>query len=257
MILSLTAVIALANPLFGQIDAGVRPKIVNRVIIVPKVEFNIDHVRRLAQQFLNGQDGAAASILRLLMVPDETSRASNFIHGLPGVSYTSTVDLIRQAGGLPKGPLARLFAMSGAAKLSYVDQGDLAEELLTGTADPTILRDNSYTYEFLHFTMTEAGAALRGDKLFLDVYLKASPRVSVSSSVRVFDTLREITKVQNLTVHVRSDAWFMGDPEYPLVPAFTRPLIVPNELEYKIAPQLDCSVVRGRGVRCAGQNFAP
>jgi len=88
----------------------------------------------------------------------------------------------------------------------------------------------------------------------LDVYLRASPGVSVRGCLRVFEILRGITKIDNLTIHVRSDAWFMEDDQYPLFAAFTKPLAIPNELDYLTASRLSCSFVRDK-VRCSGQNF--
>jgi hypothetical protein len=256
LIVSIAAGATLAGPLVGQVNVVLSPPgIVDQSIVIPKADFSLDRVRTLAQKFLQEHDGKSASLLRLLMVPDEASRANNLVHGIPGNTYASAVDLIRRAGGLPSGPLARLLVLNGGAKLSYLENGGLIEETLSGASDQTTIRDGNYSYEFLHFRLTKPRPGLRADKYFLDVYFKASPSVSVSSCVRVFEALRQGMNVE-LSVHVRSDSWFMEDDQYPLVPAFTRALTIPTELEYIIAQRLACSLVRGQ-VRCSGQNFFP
>jgi hypothetical protein len=246
----------LPSALFGQSKVRLSPpRVVDQSIVIPRADLNLDHVRTLAKKFLQEHDAKSATLLRLLMVPDEVSRANNLIHGLPDSTYASTVGLIRRAGGLLSGPLARLLVVNGGAKLSYLDHGALIEETLSGASEQTTIRDGIYSYELLHFRLTKPGPALRADKYFLNIYLKASPNVSVSSCVRVFQTLRQRMNVE-LSVNVRSDSWFMEDDQYPLIPAFTKPLRIPTEFEYIIAQRLSCSPVREK-VRCSGQNFFP
>src|SRR5260221_8707840 len=100
-------------------------------------------------------------LLRVLIIPDEASRANNFVHGLPGNTYASTIDLIPRAGGLPSGPLARLLVLNGGAKLSYLENGGLIEETFSGASDQTTIRDSNYNYEFLHFRLTKPGPGIR------------------------------------------------------------------------------------------------
>jgi hypothetical protein len=91
---------ALASPLAAQVNAVLSPPgVVDQTIVIPRADFSLDHVRTLAQKFLQEHNAKSTSLIRLLMVPDEASRANNLIHGLPANTYASTVDLIvAQAG---------------------------------------------------------------------------------------------------------------------------------------------------------------
>ncbi len=225
--------------------------IVDRGIVIGAT-FDHGQVRRQALEFLH-QEAAGASIARLLIAMDEQSLERNYGHGTPNNTYSSTIADIDRIG-IPKGPMARLLAIGGKGKLSYLENGIVTEEILSDSPDPTIFHEGEYSYELLHFTLTKS--RLRGEPHFLTVYFKASPGVSMSNCVRIYKALRDLTKIEQLAIVVRGDPWFMDEQRYPAVPAFTRPLNVPNAVQYMTGARVACSLV-GDEVRCSGRNFLP
>ena len=247
-VLSLSAAISIAS---GQIVRDQRgPGIVDRGIAVPK--FSREEVKRMAQDFLQ-DEAKGASIARLLIAPDQASLVSNYGHGTPHNTYQSTVAEIEHAG-MPKGPMARVLAIGGRAKLSYLEKGILTEEMLSGSSDPTILRDGNHSYELLHFVLTQSH--LRGEPYFLTLYLKASPNLSITSLSRIYTSLHQLTKIDDLTIDARRDPWFLETQLYPAVPVFTRPLEIPNAIHYMIGADVSCGLM-DRKFNCSGRNFRP
>jgi len=234
-----------------------RVRIVDQGVVIPRSEFNIDRIRNDALRFLRDNDAKSTFLLRWMAAVDHSSLEKNYVHGTPlHNSYESTVGVIHRDGGLPKGPLARVLALGGAAKLSYLDQGALKEEILSGGSDdPTKIREGTHRYELLHFVFHKLGAAsLPPHEYSLDLFLKAEPELSVGSSVRVFERFRKLTSIEDLFIHIRTDSWFMEADQYPLVLAFTSPLTIPNSLQYRVSPSLGCALVSGK-VQCTGSNF--
>jgi hypothetical protein len=247
-ILGLIVAISLAS---GQTVRDQRgPGIVDRGVVA--LHFSREEVKRMAQDFLQGE-AKGTSIARLLIAPDQASLVSNYAHGTPHNTYQSTMAEIERAG-MPKGPMARLLAIGGRAKLSYLEKGALTEEVLPGSSDPTIFRDGNYSYELLHFVLSQSH--LRGDPYFLTLYLKASPGVSINSLSRIYNSLHQLTKIENLSIEARRDPWFLETQQYPAVPVFTQPLAIPNSIRYIIGPAVSCGLMDGR-FNCTGHNFEP
>jgi hypothetical protein len=247
-VLSLIVAISLAS---GQIVRDQRGSgIVDRGVVVSN--FSREEVKRMAQDFLQSE-AKDTSIARLLIAPDQPTLLANYYHGTLHNTYESTVAEIEHAG-MPKGPMARVLAIRGRAKLSYLEKGVLTEEMLFGSSDPTIFRDGNYSYELLHFVLTQSH--LRGNPYFLTLYLKASPSVSITSLSRIYSALHQLTTIDELRIEIRRDPWFLETQQYPAVPVFTRPLEIPNSVHYIIGPAVSCSLM-DRKFNCAGRNFGP
>jgi hypothetical protein len=231
------------------------PSILDRGVVVGNL--NREQAKYMAQDFLQ-QEGKRNSIARLIIGLDRYSVDMNYAHGTPHNTYASTVADVERAG-FPKGPIARVLAIAGQAKFSYLENGHLTEEVLSGTSgDPIVFHEGKYAYELLHFKLTAPRpGAIRGDPYFLTVYLKAPPSVSLSSFIRIYRMLSKLTRINDLDVVVRPDPWFMEDQLYPAVLAFTQPLQIPNSVQYLGAARVSCALVHGRGVLCTGRNFLP
>jgi len=212
-----------------------------------------DFVKQRAIAFLRQTDPVA--IRRLILAPNSDLLSYNYGHGaLHNVSYQSTMEQIER-DGLPKGPMARLLALGNIGKFSYFENGQLREEFIGANEDPTVFMDGDYRYELLHFTFSTP-EGMPKDKYPVRLFFKASPNVSVSSAVRLYSRLRQLLTVGQLSLYIRTDPWFMGDPFFPAAMLFTKPSEIPNTVRYMIAPSLTCGPFNS-ATSCSGQNFLP
>ena len=225
------------------------PGIVDRGVVIPV--FTRDEVKRIAEEFLR-DEAKGASIARLIIATDSQHLLENYSHDSPNVSYQEAAAEIER-NGIPKGPMARVLSVHGRAKISYMEEGRLTEENLD-SGDPTVFREGGYSYELLHFNITQSH--LQGDPWFLTVYLKASPGVSIASCARIYEMLRHLTGLADLTIAVRPDPWFLDTYRYPAVLAFTRPLDLPNSIAFMSAAAVSCNLVSNQ-ITCTGRNFVP
>ena len=247
------------GPLKPVVQTEVEKKaagIVDRGVVVPRSSFNLDQVRRMATDFLQNE-AKGASIARLMIGPNALAVDQNYGHGAPhNNTYQSTVEGIKH-NGFPSGPVARVLSVGGRAKISYWEGGQLTEDVLSGTSDPTVLHEGRYAYEILHFILNyPLHQTILDRNVFVTIYLKASPTVSAASCARLYAIIRKLTTAGDLLIHIRTDPWFMEEMHYPAVLVFTKPLVVPNSVHYLIGSSITCGTMDNH-INCSGLNFSP
>jgi hypothetical protein len=239
--------------------------VIDHTVVLPAGRLNQVAATALASEFLD-RYGSENRILILTMGEDELEVRACLYHyyepiGSEGRGETET--LVRflknvRSMGPPKRPLARVLSIHGNALLSYRDSSGLSERVIRGTHDPTRLRVASIDYQLVFVSLGIASAAVaERDRYSVTFYARASPRISLSSSVALLRRLRPLVSTDHFSAMIRPDAWFVEIPSYPLIPVFTKDLSVPNAGEYYLAPSVNCGHHRRFGVRCNGRNFQP
>lgn len=245
---------------FGQAPAQVvfhesrSPAVIDRAVIVPPERFNTRFIEQLSRQFLS-EVGAGAPLARVTFATSERSLMRTMVHGTPASNtYENTMAMINGLG-LPEVPIARLIAVQGVALLSYRDKNGYDEHIVAGAADPTHFAIQGTDFQLLHFRLTEPGPALQPDDYSLTMFFKALPDVSISACVALTERMRDLTKVPQLSVEVRRDAWFIGAFIFPAVFPFAKDLNPPTALEYMVRPHTACGFSHRGKIRCSGTNF--
>jgi hypothetical protein len=240
--------------------------IVNRAIIIPRQQFNRTHVEALCRSFLKEHEGNY-KLLRLLIGTDEFDLARSLYHSInrPLTAKSALEDL--KKFGLPKQPIARLFARGGRALVSYIGpDGKFDEWLLLGASDPTSIKLGDVTCRLLHLHFSGPEYAMRKDFVpkgppkdpyVVDLYFQCGPRVSATNAATLTRMFAKELGRENVTVHTRSDTWFVEDPQFPDVYRFQRQIVVPMLYEALGRPSVSCSVGGPRGLGCAGTSFVP
>jgi hypothetical protein len=226
----------------------------DRGIVVPASELNRERFEQLAKEFLK-KEGQQPILQRLIVAPDKEALLANYVHGTPQDSPESTFLEIQQMG-LPNGPLGRLLAVNGRAKLSYLDRDGLTARILDGGSDPTVFREGGIAYELLHFNASKARVGTTIHPYSLEIFLRASPRVSLASCVAITKRFQLLLNFDNLSVEIRADDWFPESQDYPAVLAFSKSAALPDPGRYVRQPAVTCGAALGK-LRCSGSNFEP
>ncbi len=239
--------------------------IVNRAFTIPKQQFDRSHVESLCRAFLDEHKGQYR-LLRLLIGTDEVDLARSLYHSINRrVTEQSALEDLKKFG-LPKQPIARLFARGGNALLSYVGpDGKFDEWLLAGATDPTKIKVGEVSCRLLHFVFVGPQYAMRKDYVVtkrpdpygLDLYFQCGPQVSATNAAILVRMFAKELGLHGVSVHTRSDAWFLADPNYPDVYRFQREIVLPRLYEALGRPSVTCSVGGPKGLGCAGTSFVP
>ncbi len=205
--------------------------------------------RELAREFLSEQFGKY-QLLRLTIGTSGDEVIRSLAHGSlhDARIYDRTVEVLGMKG-LPSGSIARIIATRVGVLFSYASGTQVSEKVLRGQ-DPTQYAALGVQYRLLHFVVSG-----EGNQGALHVYMKAS-RVSVTSCTRIVRQLATEFSVNNITVSVRKDSWFLGSSNYPDVYRFEANPVLPNELEGKYGPSLTCGLSAG-AISCSGNRFEP
>ena len=230
----------------GVVDVG---------IVIPPGEFRPAKIQKLAAHFLKLND-PALPLQRLIVATSQQALLESYYHGGPSPTAASTI-LEIQRTGTPTGPLARLLAVNGRAKLTLFENGALTDKILSGATDPTIFHDQGNDYQVLHFKLFGHGnEGDSGHRPSLRIFLKSS-QISISSCIAITTRIHRLTRSGTLTVEIRRDPWFLTDQQYPAVLAFSKFEGLPNQELLEIAPRVSCGVNANDRIACSGQNFAP
>jgi hypothetical protein len=236
--------------------------ILDGAVVVPKTEMSRAGAEARARRFLS-QHGRTHSLMRLTIASDRAELQRSIVNPVRSASDDAFLAAARQAG-LPKNGIARLIALRGAALFSFRDSDGLWQKLLAGSSNPTILREGKDTYELLHFRLTRNAAALDDPDYLLDVYLKASDKLSSSGGVAITKRLQGLfqpsrRKINVFSIHIRPSVWFFSE-QYPLVFPYVESFAVPDVFTFTSSSWLNCSYFPRRsstGFSCSGSRFLP
>src|SRR5271166_5291706 len=125
-------------------------------------------------------------------------------------NYDNTVHDIR-ALGLPDLPVAQILIINGEAYYSFRDQKKLIQRGPDGEGDRNFVqfRELGTGFELLHFVLTPPGPALPPTAYSMTVYVRATPKVSISACAGLTKRLAALTQADLLSLEVRADTWFM------------------------------------------------
>jgi hypothetical protein len=236
--------------------------IIDRAIVVPRAEFSRERVDRLCRDFLSGQKKPYA-LLRLTVGVDQSEVARSLWHGQLLLTAQSSLDDLKRIG-LPNGPIARLIARQGSALVSYRGtDGKLSEWVILGQRDPTMIKVLGVDCRLLHFHFVDMhsrpGIAPSWDTTypyFLTLYFQGAPKVSARTCAALTRMFARETGIRLVSIKMRSDTWFLGDPNYPDVYRFQPEVVLPNWLQLELRPSVSCGLHQGE-LECSGVNFQP
>jgi hypothetical protein len=238
-------------------------RIIDRAIVVPRAEFTRERVDRLFRDFLS-DNKKPYILLRLTVGVDEFEVARSLWHS-PVAPYAaaSALEHLKRIG-LPHGPIARLMARQASALASYRGtDGKLSEWVILGQRDPTMIKVLGVDCRLLHFHFVDMhsrpGIAPSWDTTypyFLTLYFQGTPRVSARTCAALTRMFAKETGIREVSVKMRSDTWFLADPNYPDVYRFQPEIVLPNRLQLELRPSVSCGLNQGE-LKCSGVNFQP
>ncbi len=227
----------------------------DRAVIVRADQFGPAVIEKLSRRFLTEARGTALARLTMATNSDALSRA--LVHTGMNPTYASTVEDIRTYK-LPQTPVARLLVFGGTALLSYRDEKGYSERVIAGSSVSGIrLSEQGTEFQILHFFLREPGPALSSDSYSITIYLRSSPAVSIAAVVAATKHLVDLTKLPQVDVEVRQDAWFMESFEFPSLLPFQEKLELPSNLQFTTAPYVSCGFTTKYGLQCSGHSFRP
>jgi hypothetical protein len=234
--------------------------VVDRVIVLQRGQLDRLSAKEIAHKFLD-RYSAGNVVLSLLFGVDDLEVRANLYHHFPSSSdrLTSLSGIVQDILklGPPKEPIARVLSINGNVLLSYRDSSGLTEEVLHGS-DPSRFRIDDFEFELLHLTFTKGTAAVAERMRYgLTFYLRVSPKVSLGATVAAARRQASLVKVNNVSVFVRPDPWFLESDDYPAYPAFVKKLSDPNAGQYELAPYTSCTFQHSHGITCSGRGFQP
>lgn len=229
--------------------------VVEQVVVNASDLKSFSNAKRAALGFLRQYENER-SVLWLTIAPDEEAARRTVgrsrVHGL---GYDRTMEDIRSSG-FPRGPIARMFGMSGAAVLTYRNGDQLRSEIVAGRQAPSVINRGSTRFEVLHLRLDRVpGSPPESPSYNLQVFARAFPTPSASATADLARTFQGLTNA-TVFLSVRTDAWFFDNFEYPDVVPWVEIRTLPSSLDYLRQGQVSCLAGRDR-LTCNGGNFEP
>jgi hypothetical protein len=142
----------------------------------------------------------------------------------------------------------RIIRMGDDAVLQSYDAGHFSEDVTSGT-NPTLMRIAGVNFRMLEVRITPAvrlpnSRAIR--PTMIAVYLQGTPLPPVSVARSLSQDIARRISVSSLFVDIRSDTWFIDDPDFPIWCPFAPPSRPPDTAHYLYGAQVFCKVAQGR-----------
>jgi hypothetical protein len=233
---------------------------IDRGLLIARDQFSEASVRALAGEFLRNHSGAKAASLLIGVDEQQLYQAHQGVASIeeprPRHDYARIESEFEQRKrlGRPSGPLARVIVIQGAALLSILQNGAVSEHLLAGATDPTSYGEAGIRYKLIHLSLVTGASGSAYCQL--TIYLQTRSTVSATGFMALVRRLQALTGVCNVVGLLRRDCWFIGDPKFPIIPAFVENLTFPSPLLWSQSPTMTCAST-SHDVRCSGTGFSP
>jgi hypothetical protein len=233
------------------------PGVLDEAIILAPSRFAPAVIEATARQYL--KENAKRSILRLTMAPDREILARTLSKGPSDTTFQSLQEDVARLG-LPKGPVAQLFSVGGAAILVYKDVDGYTEKPLAGTRDPRVLQEAGVEFRLLHFRIQEkrqSPVERTPQEYVTSFFFEVHGDISVGACAAITKQIAILFRMPYSTATFHAIPWFVEDPGFPDIFPFVDKILVPSKWHYFLLPSVGCTEHPRSGLRCSGQNFVP
>lgn len=113
-------------------------------------------------------------------------------------------------------------------------------------------------FEILHLSISgrqKDGGEVEGG--FVNIFGEGKAPFSLAAVRTLTMRFARVEKSAFLSVNIRSDPWFLGTDNYPLVPFFKTSIPTFDPAKIMFAPAVSCTVSTKGNIRCGGGNLEP
>ena len=205
-------------------------------VIVPRSRFSAAELTRLSLDLIQKRPARYRDVWFFISESEALSflNAKNSVD-VPYAAWRRAYDALEK---LPL-PMAHLVSIGDDAALRVRNpDGTSIRRVLSGR-DPCELVVNGTPVNLLHF----GAFAIRPDskELRIQVFAYTSGVLNTALGLSVLRDLMQKLPFTSVSVHIRTDPWFISDAAFPVFPAFenARP---PTEKEYSSSSLLACGI---------------
>jgi hypothetical protein len=223
--------------------------IFRQLLLLPSSEFEHDRMEKRFREILDHRDPQKRILYVEAMDSPDSCALTNkcVIDGNYSTWQTLFSDYKER---IP--PFAEMLVIGGNAAMRVRDNQERVLQKVVQGQDPYILHVGNEELKIVHFS---AGRSKHWGKregwfVHLDFFILA--RAPDEKTTRqALEELKRQTSIENVSVVVRRDPWFILDSDFPVVSPFLPKTTPPSEEAYEKAPQWTC-VSSERGVTCWG-----
>jgi hypothetical protein len=226
--------------------------------VVSPTKFEVQSLEREFRQFLANKDKAIkVAKIEIFTCPESADRGGT--KPLLHVSYEFW-EFLYSSRRCVHDPAAELLLLGVNSAMRVRDSNDeLIYRTLQGE-NPYVLEVDNKKLELVHLSLYPLGK-LNGSKKDarepgLAFFFKSEPPVEEQIARSALSALAKEIPEAHLSVLIRSDAWFISDPDFPIAPKFLRSdQLPPSKIEYERGAQWTCVAGRhAEKIHCWGQS---
>lgn len=238
----------------GQVGSEeAQPQIVMRDIIVADHEFTLFQLEKRFRGLLR-QEGAVPRVLKVEAFTDPKTVSGTFKY-TSDVSYEAWLAwYLDYAKAIPSS--AELLVINGNAAMRVRDASGAIQTLVLEGSNPYALNAGGIDFYLLHLAASKSApiTSKKWDERTyvstLSLFLVTQGNVNQKVAEAVSEKLRAMTGVEQATVEIRSDAWFIRDEAFPIVSPYVKLGTPPTKEEYEHSRQWSC-IANSEGVQCS------
>lgn len=206
---------------------------------------------------LTSRDQASARLLIISAFANSDDAGQTLAgKGRTEITYDEAVDMLRAAQTRGAFRMMRLFSVDKNSVVQTVNGPRISRVILSG-ADPTLFEAGGRHCEILEVYFRRLPRPVRPDgrnPILVNMYVTTDRLPTDHEAEAITRTLQNLIHHQFVSAHIRSDRWFLEDPQFPLWYPFSSSVNPPTYQQFASAGEMYCSSDE-TGVRCSRGQF--
>jgi len=232
------------------------PSVAAQTLVIRVSDFDVQKLERRFRAILQ-RTNSEIHVLRVEVFTDRQEAISGNCKCSTDVTYVLWRSLFRDYESHII-PSAELLMIDGSAAMRVREaSGRVVTKILQGS-DPYLLKLTGSELEILHMAVVPAEDSFQNQagktSVRLDFFLLASAPFDESTAGTATQRLREATGIEEITLAIRSDPWFIVEDTFPVAPRYVTDLRPPTKEQYEEAPQYTC-VADAKHINCWRQGL--
>ena len=229
-----------------------QPSIVMRDITVAERDFTLPQLEKLFRGLLHEGD-TVPRVLKVEAYTDQNAFSGTFKY-TTDVSYDTWLAWHLDYAKAVRSS-AELLMINGNAAMRLRDASGAVQSLVLEGSNPYALNASGIDFCLLHLAASKSApiTSKKWDEHTyvsnLSLFLVAKSTVNQKAAEAVSEKLRTIIGVEQATVEVRTDPWFIRDETFPIVSPYVNAGKPPTREEYEHSQQWSC-IANSEGVQC-------
>jgi len=213
-------------------------------LLIPETEFTIPHLRQVFEEDIR-KVPPSVTLLHINVSVEGREGIECTAKLRTDVSYEVWKELYESCKDrIP--PSAELLMLNGnsAVRMRQRD-GHVVVTVLRGS-NPFYVHIPAGDFYLVHLTSRagqstpSAPDSLSREPKKLTVYLTGSSPINVRTGEIIAKLLRSQIGVEELSVRISSNPWFVEDSDFPIVPTYIENAVPPKELQFRRLQQIYC-----------------